>query len=327
MKRSITLIVLLILIAFISACESQPQAQTPAGSTTPILPNFPDCNQAELISETIPAGTRFQAGEKFDKTWVIRNAGPCNWNYQYSLAYYDGTAMGESTSRVFTENMPSETVIRPGETATVTLNLQAPFFQGRQVGYWKLRDPAGMLFMPFNVNQNKLRVDIEVVGTVYSFADNLCQAAWNLNNQPIDCPVINDSVAYKLSVEHFPSFEGGSIDNEPAISILLPTKEGSTLTATYPAMLIRHGDHLHLTTACANEAPQCDLTFKVIALTGSNSFVLGEWHEISDGMMQSIDLELLNFVDKSVQFVFTLSSNGSIEGNRGLWFFPVLLPY
>jgi hypothetical protein len=327
MMRSITLAVLLILVSLISACERYPSIQTQAAGVTPILPGFPDCNQAELISETIPTGTSFQAGEKFDKTWVIRNTGPCNWNYQYSLAYYDGTGMGESTSRVFTENLPSETVIRPGETATITLNLQAPFSQGRQVGHWKLRDPAGILFMPYNVDRNQLSVDIEVIGTVYSFVDNLCQAAWSLSNLAIDCPVIDDSVGYELGVENFPSFEGGSIDNEPAISILLPAEKGSTLTATYPEMVIRQGDHLHLTTACANETPQCDLTFKVIALTENNSVVLGEWHEISDGVMQSIDMELMDLTNKSVQFVFSLSSNGAIEGNRGLWFFPVLLPY
>jgi hypothetical protein len=327
MNRSISLTLIFILTAFISACDSHLQAQTPEGSSTPVLPNFPDCNQAELISETIPAGTSFQAGDKFDKTWVIRNAGPCNWDRQYSLVYYDGSGMGESTSRIFTENKPSETVIHPGETATITLNLRAPFSQGRQVGYWKLRDPAGLLFMPNNVTQNKLSVDIEVIGTVYSFADNYCQASWSMNNQPIDCPVIDGSVAYAFGVEHFPSFEGGSKDNEPAISILLPAEKGSTLTATYPAMVIHPGDHLHLTTACANETPQCDLTFKVIALNGSTNIVLGEWHEVSDGIMQSIDLELLSLTGKSVQFVFSLSSNGVIKGNRGLWFFPVLLPY
>jgi hypothetical protein len=40
-----------------------------------------------------------------------------------------------------------------------------------------------------------------------------------------------------------------------------------------------------------------------------------------------VDQELSNLADKSVQFSFTLRSNGAIEGNRGLWFFPVLLPY
>ena len=327
MRRFITLKVLLMVTAILTACASHPQAQTPAGGATPVLPGFPDCNQAELISETIPAGTRFQAGEKFDKTWVIRNTGSCDWNYQYSLAYFTGTGMGESTSRVFTENMGMYAVIRPGETVAITLNLQAPFSQGRQVGYWKLRDPAGMLFMPYNVKQNQLSVDIEVIGTVYSFVDNYCQAVWSLNNQPIDCPLIDHNVSYDLSIEHFPTFEGGRVDDEPAISILLPAEANSTFTATFPAMVIRQGDHLHLTTACANDIPQCDLTFKVIAITGSSTVVLGEWREISDGMMQSIDLELMQLAEKSVQFEFSLITNGAIEDNRGLWFFPVLLPY
>jgi Ig-like domain from next to BRCA1 gene len=327
MKRLITLTIPLILFTLASACGSHPPSQTPAGTITSDLPNLPDCDRAELVSETIPPGTSFIAGEKFDKTWVIKNASTCNWDYQYYLVYYSGTGMGETTSRVFTENRAPETVIPPGETATITLNLQAPFSPGRQVGYWKLRDPAGMLFMPFNVNQDQFSVDIEVVGTVYSFVDNYCQAAWRLDSQSIQCPESKDNAKYAIGVEYFPSFEGGSVDNEPAISILLPAEKNSTMTATYPAMIIRPGDHLHLTTACANGAPQCDLTFKVIALTEGTRKVLCEWHEISDGIMHPLDLELNDLADKSVQFVFSLSSNGAIEGNRGLWFFPVLLPY
>ena len=47
-----------------------------------------------------------------------------------------------------------------------------------------------------------------------------------------------------------------------------------SLRATFPAMVIRQGDHLHLTTACANDTPQCDLTFKVTALTEAGNYIL-----------------------------------------------------
>ena len=48
--------------------------------------------------------------------------------------------------------------------------------------------------MPDNVNQNALSVDIEVIGTVYSFVDNYCQAVWRLNGQDIDCPAMTKLV-------------------------------------------------------------------------------------------------------------------------------------
>jgi hypothetical protein len=327
MMRSVSLSVLLILILLLSACESVIPLQTQADLTDQGLPDYPDCDQAELVSETIPTGTRFQAGSKFEKTWVMRNASDCDWDDQYALVYYDGDGMGESTHLGITEKMVAGTVIRPGETVTITLVLRAPFKPGRQVGYWQLRDPAGMLFSPNNVSQDYLSVDIEVIDTVYSFADNLCQAEWKLNDQPIDCPVTDSGLSYMFYEEHFPSFEGGLVDNEPAISILLPKDEFSTITATFPALTIKRGDHLHLATACGNDCPQCDLTFAVAAITDGGTVPIGEWHELSDGIMQPVDQELSNLADKSVQFSFTLRSNGAIEGNRGLWFFPVLLPY
>ena len=63
-------------------------------------------------------------------------------------------AWGSPHHLLFTENMPQDAVIPPGAEVTLTLNLRAPFAAGRQVGYWKLRDPAGILFMPQNVDEN-----------------------------------------------------------------------------------------------------------------------------------------------------------------------------
>jgi hypothetical protein len=327
MKLLLRFLFIVITILVSTACGQQLNSEIQPSMGTPIMPVYPDCSQAELVSETIPAGTTFHAGEKFDKTWVIRNTSPCIWNSGYSLVYYEGIGMGEDTHLPFTANMPAGGDIPPDNTITLTLNLRAPFAAGRQVGYWKLRDTAGMLFMPENVSQDALSVDIEIIGTVYSFVDNYCQADWKLNGQDIDCPAYDEAGNYALQVNSFPEFEGGNIENESAINILLPGDEGSSISATFPPLVIKKGDHLHLTTACANYTPQCDLTFEVTALTEAGNYILGEWYEVSDGNMQAIDLDISQLAEISVHFVFTLRSNGAIQGNRGLWFFPVLLPY
>ncbi|MGA9397959.1 MAG: NBR1-Ig-like domain-containing protein [Anaerolineaceae bacterium] len=327
MKYRIVWLMATILMVVGGACGQQKTVLPVSSSGTQALPILANCRQAELVDETVPPGSQYQAGEKFDKTWIIRNTSPCNWSYQFSLVYYDGIGMGASASRVFTENMPADAVIRPGETATLTLNLRAPFAPGRQVGYWKLRDPSGMLFMPSNSNQESLSVDIIVVGTVYSFADNLCQAAWTLDGQTIDCPLSGADETLNLSIDNFPHFETGAVENEPAIRVMLPGKEGSALTATFPVMLISKGDHLHVITACAYDTPQCDLIFEISYLSDAGSGILGEWHEIYDNQIQTVDLQLSDLTGKQVQFVFSVRSNGTFEINRGYWFFPILLPY
>jgi hypothetical protein len=310
-----------------TACGNLNNQLPPASKATLVFPTSPDCKQAELVSETIPVGTKFQAGKKFDKTWIIRNTSPCNWDGDYSLVYYEGTGMGESTHLLFTANLPQGAVILPGAEATLTLNLRAPFAAGRQVGYWKLRDSAGILYMPQNVDENAFSVDIEVIGTVYSFVENLCQAVWTLNGQEVGCPAYDEASAYKLLVNPFPVFEGHNAENEPSIEISPSDDEGSSMVGTYPRVVIQTGDHLHLGTGCMDDTPQCDLIFSITAKTDFGTTVLGEWHETSDGNMQSIDLSLSSLETQSVQFIFTLRSNGAILGNRGFWFFPILLPY
>jgi hypothetical protein len=316
-----------ILMLFCAACGQQnTEIETP-GSGTPALPAVTNCRQAELVSETIPPGTKYQAGAKFDKTWIIRNTSPCIWTYQYSLVYYDGAGMGAPSFWVVTENLPIYAVISPGDTATLTLNLRAPFAPGRQVGYWKLRDPAGVLFAPSNIDQGNLSVDIFVTGTTYSFADNLCQAEWSLDGQPLDCPLSDADGTVKLRVDNFPHLEAGGVENEPAIRIMLSNRANSTLSAVFPAMMLNKGDHLHGNTACVYNTPQCDLTFKVSYLSDTGSGVLGEWHEIFDANNQSFDLDLSNLAGRNIQFVFSVHSDAAIEGNQGYWFFPIILPY
>jgi hypothetical protein len=325
MRHLAILIIAFSLTIFNVACGQQSPIQSTDSLSTPSLAAVGNCNQAELVSETIPPGTKLNAGEPFDKTWIIRNTSPCTWNYRYNLVYYDGIGMGESTHRVFTENLPPDAVIRPGETANLTLNLRAPFAPGRHVGYWKLRDPNGFLFMPTNHDQDNLTVDITVSGTIYSFIDNMCQAAWQLDGLPINCPDEEKPVSFVI--DKFPHLEDGSVENEPAIRFLLAELNGSTLIATFPEIVIAAGDHLHLITACAYDTPQCNMTIEIEFLSAGGGHILGSWNEISDGNMNTLDLDLSNLTGNSGQFIFTARSNGAIQGNLGFWFFPILLPY
>jgi len=90
------------------------------------------CNRSKFVSETIPDYTVFEPGEKFDKTWTIRNAGTCKWTTDYTFRFTQGDRMGGVSSM----NIPS--VIEPNETITFKLNLTAPDKPGTYTGRWQI---------------------------------------------------------------------------------------------------------------------------------------------------------------------------------------------
>jgi len=95
------------------------------------------CNASKYVSETIPDGTNFNAGETFAKTWTLRNIGSCKWTENYVFEFEEGTRMGgESGIKV-------NTVIEPNETITFKVNLKAPATNGTYTGVWRLKAADG----------------------------------------------------------------------------------------------------------------------------------------------------------------------------------------
>ena len=95
------------------------------------------CNSSKFVSETIPDGTVYQAGDTFTKSWTLRNAGDCDWTTDYKFVFEGGDQMNGLTSM----NLPS--VIKPGKTITLELDLTAPSTAGDYVGVWRLKAADG----------------------------------------------------------------------------------------------------------------------------------------------------------------------------------------
>lgn len=95
------------------------------------------CNSSRMVSETIPDFSSFAAGETFEKSWTLRNAGTCDWNEDYVFVFEEGDQMGgESSIKV-------NTVIEPGETVTFLVHLKAPAANGDYTGVWRLKSDDG----------------------------------------------------------------------------------------------------------------------------------------------------------------------------------------
>lgn len=115
-----------------------PGSITATATSAPVSTGNDD---AEFVLDvTVPDGTTFEPGASFTKTWRLRNSGTSTWTSAYSLVFSSGTQMGAPAS------VPLPADVPPGEEADISVNLVAPSERGEYVGYYLLRNAAGVNF-------------------------------------------------------------------------------------------------------------------------------------------------------------------------------------
>jgi|GEM_PF-718671 len=114
----------------------------PTATNTPIPCNLATWDPA-TIDVTIPDNTKMAPNQVFSKTWRIRNVGTCSWNSSYLLVFDHGDGIGITAG--YTQQLTSG-VVNPGQWVDLTVNLKAPATTGTYTGYWRLRDPGGIIF-------------------------------------------------------------------------------------------------------------------------------------------------------------------------------------
>ena len=97
-------------------------------------------NKAAFYGDvTVPDDTQFRQGDKFTKTWKLRNDGTCAWDSGYSLVFANGDMMSGPVS----ESLPTA---EPGQIVEISVDLTAPTAGGTLVGNWMLQNAAGQRF-------------------------------------------------------------------------------------------------------------------------------------------------------------------------------------
>lgn len=119
---------------------SQPAVQPPA--QPPAQPAAPDCTDLAAFYDdiTIPDGTFFRAGEKFTKTWRLRNNGSCTWTPDYQVVFAGGEMMNAPLA------VPFPGVVAPGDQVDISIELQAPGRGGSYTSSWEFANPGGVRF-------------------------------------------------------------------------------------------------------------------------------------------------------------------------------------
>jgi hypothetical protein len=128
----------------------QPATATPTETGPSLTPTLTStitktevpCDRASFVKDvTIPDGTELIPGEDFTKVWQLKNTGSCTWNSAYSLVFDHGDSMGGSASKSLTAG-----TVAPGQVVDISVDLTAPNTPDTYKGYWKIRNPTGVVF-------------------------------------------------------------------------------------------------------------------------------------------------------------------------------------
>jgi len=122
-----------------------PATPTPETITTPtVLPIQPKftavVGQASFVHENYPDNSVLKPGEKFVKTFEIKNAGSIPWTTGYSFVL-DPAHIGETLGSPAQINLPQETP--PGGTVSLSFPLAAPTTPGTYTVYWAFKNEGG----------------------------------------------------------------------------------------------------------------------------------------------------------------------------------------
>jgi hypothetical protein len=100
-------------------------------------------NMVGVTDVNYPDGYSASPGEVMDKTWRIKNLGPCTWNKNYVLAYgYGGAGTDWNTASPGQIDNP----VLPGASVEITIVLKAPSAKGAYGAYFRMMNDKGFFF-------------------------------------------------------------------------------------------------------------------------------------------------------------------------------------
>lgn len=128
-------------------------SRTSAQAGGPLL----DGDDVRFVADaTIPDGTTVRVGQRFVKTWEIRNSGSVEWINRYlrRLGPSDAEGLCHSPARVPIPRTP------PGAPVRISVPFTAPALPGSCRADWMIVDETGRYFFP---NKHSLYVIVHVV--------------------------------------------------------------------------------------------------------------------------------------------------------------------
>ncbi len=93
-------------------------------------------------------------------------------------------------------------------------------------------------------------------------------------------------------------------------------------SGVYPAVNIQSGDHFVAQVGCLHGGASCDVQFYLRYDAGSGVQPLGQWHEVYDNSVRTLDIDLSALNGKSVEFILLVDANANAGQDWALWIAP-----
>ncbi len=281
------------------------------------------CNWARFVEDvTIEDRSVLAENESFTKVWRLENIGACTWTTDYEVFFTGGNRMGAPAVM----DLPAP--VAPGETIDISIDMIAPDAPGTYTGYWLLRDESGDIFgvgadtdSPFWV-RIQVTEDDEVV--IYNFAENVCEAGWESEvEEDIPCPSAEDIHEGFVQGLDTAELEDGHTYLEPSILSYPNRGRGGYMVGRFPDLVIEEGDRFQATIGCQLGAEACDVRYTLrVAITGEGFDRLGQWHEVYEGLVYPIDVDLSHYAGEEIEIVLSTIAVDDVSDNYALWLDP-----
>jgi hypothetical protein len=320
-----------------------PPTATPTKTSGPATVPPSSCDKAQFVSDvTVPDGTVMSPGQKFTKTWRLRNVGTCAWTKSYQIVFYSGEQMGAPASLTFAQDVPV------GGTADFTIEMTAPSTAGTYRGNWMFKNASGQLFGIGAQANRPWWVDIRVSGPTvtpggptvtpggptvtpganiaYDFATNACAATWYTGAGQIpasQCPGTDgDAKGFVLRVTN-PRLESGATDSRPGIITFPQNVQNGYIQGFFPTFRVQNGDRFRSVINCEYNATNCYVAFRLDYEQGGTIRTFwGPFLERYEGKFYNVDVDLSPLAGRDVKFILTVLAAGVATGDRALWVGP-----
>lgn len=296
-----------------------PPTPTPTATSTPAI-----CNQAQFVRDlSAQDGSLLSPGTSFVKTWRLKNIGHCTWTKNYALVFQSGNAMDAKHSI----SLPGS--VEPNQTIDLSVAMNAPKQAGSYRGDWILSDPSGRRFGIGTRADQSFWVQIRVKQLVnpnldYDFAANYCRAEWRSAVGRLPCPgTSSGSEGFVILLDN-PRLENRNED-ELALWTHPNFDSRGWIAGTFPEFTIQPDQHFKAWVGCLSESKGCNVDLRLDFYNLKNGITrnLGSWHEVYDGEVTNIDLDLSPHAGKRVRFILTVEiSGGEAAQANAFWFVP-----
>ena len=284
------------------------------------------CNWARFVEDvTIEDRTVLEENESFTKVWRLENIGDCTWTTDYEVFFTGGNRM-EAPAVI---DLPE--TVAPGERIDITVDMVAPDSPGTYTGYWLLRDESGDIFgvgantdSPFWI---RIKVTEEEEVVIYNFAENVCEAGWESEvEEDIPCPSEENLEQGFVQGLESVEMEDEYSYLEPAILSYPNSERGGYMVGRFPGIIIEEGDRFQATIGCQLGAEDCNVRYTLrVAITGEGLDKLGQWHEVYEGLVYPIDVDLSHYAGKEVEIVLSTIAVDDANENNAIWLDPRII--